>query len=420
MAPTRLVIRDVAVLDATGREPEGRGDVLVEDGLIRRIGGPGRGLVGDTTGGVGTIDGAGCTLMPGLMDAHVHLALIGTRGDHGSDPWIGHVLRVARFIEDALDEGFTTVRDAGGLEPAWAASVAAGQLRGPRILPSGSAISQTGGHADDRQRHESAHASVTIPGLVAGHVIADGIDEVRRAAREQLRRGATQVKLMASGGIISPTDPFDSLQLSQEEIAVAVEVARGWGSYVMAHCHTSPAVDMAVAAGVRSVEHGSLLEPETAARMAAAGTFLVPTLQTMEVFAAYPDRMGLAPEKVARLRAVAEAAYLSVAVARDAGVAIASGSDVVGPWQGRRGEELVYKARVLGAHGALISATRTNAQLFGLAESLGTIEEGKIADLVLVRGEPLDSIGVLADPANIAVVLQGGSVVKDPEGRTNA
>ena len=328
------------------------------------------------------------------------------------------MLSVARFIEGALQEGFTTVRDAGGLEPAWAAAVAAGQLQGPRILPSGSAISQTGGHADDRQRHQAVHAGVTIPGLVAGHVIADGIDEVRRAAREQLRRGATQIKLMASGGIISPTDPFDSLQLSREEIAVAVEVARGWGTYVMAHCHTSAAMDMAIDAGVRSIEHGSLLEPETAARMAAAGAFMVPTLQTMEVLAAYPDRMGLAPEKVARLREVAERAYRSIEVARDAGVAIASGSDVVGPWQGRRGEELLYKARVLGAHAAIISATRTNAELFGLADRIGTIEEGKAADLILVRGEPLADIAILADPANVTVVLKDGVVVKDAEGRT--
>ena len=347
-APRRIVIRDVAILDATGREPEGRGDVLVEDGVIARI--QSGGAVGWNSGNLGplngalTIDGAGCTLLPGLTDAHVHFALIGPSGDHGSDTWISHVLSVARFIEGALQEGFTTVRDAGGLEPAWAAAVAAGQLQGPRILPSGSAISQTGGHADDRQRHQAVHAGVTIPGLVAGHVIADGIDEVRRAAREQLRRGATQIKLMASGGIISPTDPFDSLQLSREEIAVAVEVARGWGTYVMAHCHTSAAMDMAIDAGVRSIEHGSLLEPETAARMAAAGAFMVPTLQTMEVLAAYPDRMGLAPEKVARLRDVAERAYRSIEVARDA----------------RRGHRLG-----LGRRGALAGSPRRGVDVQG-------------------------------------------------------
>jgi imidazolonepropionase-like amidohydrolase len=410
--PRRLVIRHAAIVDATGREPEGRGDVLVEDGRIRAVG-----AVGEVAAGVPVIDAAGTSLLPGLTDAHVHFALIGTRGDHGSDPWIMHVLQVAGLIEAALQEGFTTVRDAGGLEPTWAQAVAGGALTGPRILPAGSPLSQTGGHADDRQRHESRPHGHTIPGLVAAFEITDGVDEVRRAAREQLRRGATHIKLMASGGVISPTDPLDSLQLSVAEIAVAVEVARSWGTYVMAHCHTSPSMEMALDAGVRSIEHGSMLEPETAARIAAEGAFMVPTLQTMESFIAFPDRMGLAPEKLALVGDFARQAYRSIEIARDAGVKLASGSDVVGPWQGRRGEELMYKARVLGAHEAIISATRTNAELFMLDHEIGTVEAGKRADLVLVRGEPLDDITLLADPANVVVVVQGGVVVKDSEGR---
>jgi imidazolonepropionase-like amidohydrolase len=412
-APRRLIIRDVAVLDATGREPSGRSDVLIEDGRIESIGAAGTGLAGD----IASIDGTGCTLLPGLTDAHVHLALIGVDGSYGDDTWIAHVLAVSRLIERSLQEGFTTVRDAGGLEPAWASAVADGHLSGPRILPSGAPISQTGGHGDMRQRHHAAHGIASIPGLVSGMAVADGIDEVRRVAREQLRRGATQIKVMASGGIVSPTDPFDSLQLSVDEISVIVEVARGWDTYVVAHCHTSPAIEMALDAGVRSIEHGSLLEPATAARIAAAGAFMVPTLQTMESFLAHPDRMGLAPEKLARLRDVAAAAYRSIEVARAAGVKLASGSDVVGPWQGRRGEELVYKARILGAHEAIISATRTNAQLFRLDDEIGTIEEGKIADVIMVKGEPLDDIALLAEPDNVDVVLKAGLVVKDRAGR---
>jgi imidazolonepropionase-like amidohydrolase len=321
------------------------------------------------------------------------------------------------MIEGSLQEGFTTVRDAGGLEPAWAAAVAAGQVQGPRILPSGAPIGQTGGHVDMRQRHHSAHGIASIPGLVSGMAVADGVDEVRKAAREQLRRGATQIKVMASGGIVSPTDPFDSLQLSMAEIGAIVEVARGWDTDVLAHCHTSPAIDMALAAGVRSIEHGSQLEPETADRMAAAGVFMVPTLQTMESFLAHPDRMDLAADKLRLLRDVTADAYRSVEVARDAGVKLGSGSDVVGPWQGRRGEELVYKSRVLGPHAAIISATRINAELFGLENEIGTIEVGKVADVILVRGEPLDDIALLADPDNVEVVIRAGAVVKDAKGR---
>ena len=410
--PARLVIRDVSLIDATGREPEGRVDVLVEDGRIARIG-----AVGELAADVTTIDGGGASLLPGLTDAHVHFALIGPKEPYGSDTWITHVLTVAGYVEGALQEGFTTVRDAGGLEPAWARAVAAGTLTGPRILPAGSPLSQTGGHGDIRPRHQQHPHDHDIAGLVSGFSVVDGVDEVRQAAREQLRRGATQIKLMASGGIISPTDPLDSLQLSVAEIRVAVDVARSWGTYVMAHCHTAPSMEMALDAGVRSIEHGSMLERETAARMAAEGAFMVPTLQVMESFMAHPDRMGLAPEKVAILDDFAKGAYRSVEIARDAGVKLASGSDVVGPWQGRRGEELMYKARVLGAHGAIISATRVNAELFMLEDEIGTVEPGKRADLVLVKGQPLDDIALMADPENVVVVLQDGVVVKDSEDR---
>ena len=222
---------------------------------------------------------------------------------------------------------------------------------------------------------------------------------------------------MASGGVTSPNDPLDSLQLSVGEIAVAVEVARSWGTYVMAHCHTTPSVEMALDAGVRSIEHGSILEPETAARVAAEGAFIVPTLQTMEAFKTHPERLDLAPEKLALIKDFVEQAYRSVGVARDAGVKLASGSDVIGSSQGRRGEEMVFKARVLGAHEAIISATRTNAELFMLEDDIGTVEVGKRADLVLVKGQPLDDIALMAEPDNAVIVFKDGAVVKDSEGR---
>ena len=196
---------------------------------------------------------------------------------------------------------------------------------------------------------------------------------------------------------------------------VCLDLARG--AYVLAHCHTSPAVDSAIEAGVRSIEHASFLDPSTVRRMAELGAFMVPTLQALEMLAANPDRWGLTPDKIARSREVADAAYESIKQADAAGVAIASGSDVVGPWQGRRGEEIVHKAKVLGAHRAIISATRVNAELFRLEDRIGTIEEGKQADLVLVRGEPLDDVSILAEPENVEVVVLGGDVVKDAQAR---
>jgi imidazolonepropionase-like amidohydrolase len=413
-----LVIRDVAVLDCTGREPSGRHDVEVRAGKIAAIRPAGDGS--PARGDASEIDGAGATLMPGMTDAHVHFALLGNKGDHGDEPLIDHVLKVAAYIDRALDEGFTTVRDAGGLEPAWAKAVEKGLVRGPRILPSGSVLSQTGGHGDDRLAHHQLHHGEAIPGLLARHVIVDGADEVRKAVREQLRRGATQIKLLASGGIASPTDPFDSIQFSAAEIAAATEIAAGWHTYVLAHCHTSPAIDVAIANGVRSIEHGSLLEEATARRMKELGVFMVPTLQTIDKLVEHPDWWSLQPEKVARLKEVQAEAAKSTKLAHEIGVQVASGSDVVGPWQGRRGEEVVIKARLIGAHEAIRSATAVNAALFRLEDRIGTIEEGKDADLILVSGEPLDHVELLADPSCVPLVLKAGRVVKDAEGRSAA
>ena len=232
--PNRTVIRDVALIDATGREAEGRVDALVEDGRIARLG-----VVGEVAADVAVIDGAGTTLTPGLTDAHVHFALVGVKGDHGSDAWITHVLTVAEFIESAVQEGFTTVRDAGGLEPAWAQAVTAGKLRGPRILPAGSPLSQTGGHADDRQRHEALHHSQTIPGLVAGMEVVDGVDEVRRAAFDAADRagmatpaGAAGLAAFFSGDSLAPPDSEPAPPpegLAGRTVAGCVHMSAAWG-----------------------------------------------------------------------------------------------------------------------------------------------------------------------------------------------
>jgi imidazolonepropionase-like amidohydrolase len=409
-----LLIHDVAVLDCTGAEPRKAMDVLVRDGRIEWI------RATDATprvNGAGLIDGAGCTLMPGLTDAHVHLAIIGRDGTHGRLPWIEHVHAVSRLISAALDDGFTTVRDAGGLEPTWARMTERGVIRGPRILPSGSFISQTGGHGDARLAHEAIHGGPSIPGLVAMNEIVDGVDEVRRAAREQLRRGATQVKLFASGGLASPTDPLDSLQFSVEEIAAAVEVASGWGTYVLTHSHTSPAIERSIDAGVRSIEHGTFLEPATAERMHATQTYMVPTLQVIDELATQVDSSGLTPEKQALVDDVYGAMRESVRLADGVGVSMASGSDVIGPDQGNRGREIVLKAALIGAHAAIISATRTNAALFNLEDRIGTVEEGKEADLILVAGEPLDDVTLLARADCIPMVIKGGDVMKDADRR---
>jgi imidazolonepropionase-like amidohydrolase len=318
-------------------------------------------------------------------------------------------MKVAENIRLALDEGFTAVRDAGGLDPAFALAVESGQIAGPRILPAGSFITITGGHGDQRPRFED-DAPAAIPGLRAYPEICDGPDAVRRAARAQIRRGATQVKLMASGGVMSPNDPLESVQFTVDEMSAAVEEARAFGLYAMAHCHTSSAVRNAVTAGVRSIEHGSLLDGETAALMAKHDAYLVPTIVILEILA----RSSGVPEfSRAKLDLVLDASKRSVSVARDAGVRIGSGSDLLGPKQRRRASEIVEKAKQMGAMGAIVSATKTNAELFCLDDRIGTLAEGKDADLILVAGNPLDDVAVLADPANVRLVVKSGVIVKD-------
>jgi len=214
---------------------------------------------------------------------------------------------------------------------------------------------------------------------------------------------------MASGGVMSPNDPLESLQFTVEEMAAAVQEARSFGKYVMAHCHTAGAINRALDAGVRSLEHGSLLDEQTARRIAVDRAYLVPTLVILEIL----SRAGGVPEFSRRkLDVVRDASKDSVRVAQKAGVRIGSGSDLLGPRQSRRASEIVEKARHVGAMGAIVSATKTNAELFCLADRIGAIEEGKDADLIVVRGDPLAEVALLTDASNVRMVVKGAVVVK--------
>jgi imidazolonepropionase-like amidohydrolase len=250
---TSLLLNDATVLDGSGRDPIEHQSVLLENGRIARIASAGSVSAPD---GTSVIDCHAMTLMPGLTDAHVHFGLTAASSNAPAESHVSYVAKVFENMRIALDEGFTTVRDAGGLDPGFAAVVDSGQVPGPRILPCGSFLSQTGGHGDQRDRW-SDHADASIPGLRANTEICDSPDAARRAARTQIRRGGTQVKLMASGGVMSPNDPIESLQFTVEEMAAAVQAARAFGKYVMAHCHTSGAINNALDAGVRSIETGA-------------------------------------------------------------------------------------------------------------------------------------------------------------------
>lgn len=302
-----VVFRNAALLDPrsgalrpdTGVRIEGGRVVEVETEPLRH-------------GGVPEIDLAGRVLMPGLIDCHVHAAITTLNlGAMVAKP-VTLVSQEARpILEGMLRRGFTTVRDAGGADWGLAEAVERGLVRGPRVFHAGRTLSQTGGHGDFRPRDDAPMPCACHIHSTGFSHVADGVDAVRKAAREELRRGAKQVKIMASGGVASPTDPVWNVQYSPEEMRAIVEEARGWRTYAMAHAYTPEAITRAVSAGVRTIEHGNLIDAPTAAAMAAAGTFLVPTLVTYHALDELGRELGFPAVSQAKVRDVLDAGLAS-------------------------------------------------------------------------------------------------------------
>ena len=360
------------------------------------------------------IDLQGRTLMPGLIDAHYHaLAASPDLGavEHMPESLLAQHAR--RFLEATLQRGFTTVRDAAGADYGLARAIDTGLIAGPRLFYSGHALSQTGGHGDFRS-YESGPA-VCSCGLGARRfaTVADGITDVRRAAREELRRGATQIKIMGSGGVSSPSDPIGNLQYSEEEIRAIVWEAYSWGTYVMAHVYTPEAIRRCVEFGVRSIEHANLIDAETAAFAAGRGAFVVPTLATYESLSRRGAALGLPRVSLDKLGAVSEAGVASLEVLRNAGVRMGFGTDLLGAMHEDQLTEFEIRARVLPNVEVLRQATSLNAELLGRSGELGAVAAGALADLVVVDGDPVADIGVLSGQGeSVVLVMKGGRIFK--------
>jgi imidazolonepropionase-like amidohydrolase len=406
------LLRGALLIDCTGADPRERASVLVEDGVIREI------RSGDSPGTGGhdvEIDCSGLTLMPGLTDAHVHIGAVDVNmlDQHREYPSNLTALLMAGILTDTLMQGFTTVRDAGGADWSFKAAVERGVVEGPRLLVSDKPLSQTGGHGDWRRRSETQPHEIFCPTAGMRSVVCDGADAVRWAAREQLRLGADQIKLMASGGAMSPADELAATQYQIAEIRAAVEVAEAASTYVMAHAYNDGSVRNCLEAGVRSIEHGNLIDEETAALIARSGAYLVPTLVTYEALSEEGDAYGVPENVIRKIDEAREVGIRALRYAYDAGVKIASGSDLLGPLQDRKARELEIKTEVMSPMESLVSATRTNAELFGTQDLIGTIEKGKLADLLVVDGNPLDDISVLQDQSNLKIIMKGGRTVKN-------
>jgi imidazolonepropionase-like amidohydrolase len=363
--------------------------------------------------GARRIDLGGRTLLPGLIDAHFHACLPSL--DIGALEAMPRSLiaqHARRDLEAALRRGFTTVRDAGGADVGLAQAIELGLIDGPRLFYSGRPLSQTGGHGDFRPLEGGGVCSCGAHAATLCH-IADGVDAVRRAAREELRKGATQIKIMASGGVASPRDPIGNLQYSEEEIRAIVWEAASWGTYVMAHAYTPAAIRRAVEYGVRSIEHGNLVDAETAKVVAEKRAFVVPTLVTYDATAKFGKDRGFPAVSLQKLGGVSDAGLRSLEILKAAGVRMGLGTDLLGELHAHQSREFTIRAEVLPPHEILRSATRVNAEILGKTGELGVVAPGAFADLVVVDGDPLKNIALLEDEQRLPLIMKGGKAYKN-------
>ena len=361
------------------------------------------------------VDLAGRTLMPGLIDAHVHCAITTMNlAAMTSKPITLVAHEAARILSGMLRRGFTTVRDAGGADWGLAQAIERGLIEGPRLFFSGRVLSQTGGHGDFTPREDAPRlCACQIHSTGFSHV-ADGVPAVRKAAREELRRGATQVKIMASGGVASPSDPIWNLQYSAEEMRAIVEEAEGWRTYAMAHAYTPEAIRRAVDAGVRTIEHGNLIDRATADHMRARGAILVPTLVTYFAIDELGRALGFPEVSQRKVRDVLEAGLASLEIAREAGLALGFGTDLLGETHDQQSREFQLRGQVLSSADVIRSATVVNAGILNRAGELGVIAAGACADLLVVDGDPLANLALLAEPEkSLLAIVKGGRFVVD-------
>ncbi|NUQ89638.1 MAG: amidohydrolase family protein [Glycomyces artemisiae] len=402
--PETVLFVNAAVLDtAAGVLVPGQ-RVLVRDGEIAAVG------ADVEAADAKTVDLGGKTLMPGLIDCHVHVnahtADLSGLGDE-SPAYVA--VKAAIELREMLHRGFTTVRDPGGADFGIHDAVAEGLIDGPRIFFGGKALSQTGGHVDMRPRGRSVSDDhQCCPGL---GLVCDGVDGVRKAAREQLRTGAHHVKIMLSGGVASPTDRIDSTQFSLDEIRAIVEEAQAANRYVAGHAYTARAINRGLEAGVRSIEHGNLLDESSVELFLEYDAFLVPTLVTYRRMSIEGAEYGLSQANLAKNELVLDAGLRALELAHNAGVNLCYGSDLLGGMRRHQLDEFTIRGAIVPAADVIRSATVTAARLLGEEDRIGRIVPGARADLLVVDGDPLADLAVLTDPeAHLKLVMQGGKV----------
>ena len=350
------------------------------------------------------------TLMPGLIDAHVHIFLSEVNLTALEDvPLTLLAARGIAALRDMLMRGFTTVRDVGGADHGIKTATETGIVDSPRLFIAGKAISQTGGHADFRHKTQGAFESPCSSAVSYTARLADGVPDVIRAVRDELRKGADHVKIMVSGGVASQSDPLESVQYRADEIEAACEEATRWGTYTAAHAYTAAAIMHAVGAGVRTVEHGNLIDVEAAALMADRGAFLVPTLVAYDSLRRRGRDYGLTAYSLAKDETVLDAGLRSLELARAAGVPIGFGSDLLGQLQNDQCREFLIRREAMSPQEIIRSATLVNARILRREGQLGELVPGAFADLLVVDGNPYEDVGLFADLGPcLSIIMKDG------------
>lgn len=429
-APPRVTLfTDVRVFDGTGSALSAPSNVLVRGNLIERVStSP---IAVDRSATTTVIDGRGRTLMPGLIDMHVHLTMSALTNTQllGAEPGFTFIMAGTEATR-TLMRGVTTVRDLGGPSFGVKRAVDVGLIPGPRIYPSGAFVSQTSGHGDYRLPNDvpsQPGAPLSYTERVGAAAIADGVDQVHLRVREQLRGGASQIKLMAGGGVSSDYDPIDASQYTVAEFRAAVEDAENWGTYVTVHAYTPRAIRAAIEGGVRCIEHGQLMDDATARLMAEKKIWL-----SVQPFVRDEDYVSLAnPVNRAKQEAMYAGTDSAIAYARKHGVKIALGTDKLRGLENasRQNVDLAKFGRWFPAREVLRMLTSGNAELLALsgprnpyaAAPLGVVRAGAYADLLLVDGDPTANLALIADPArNFVVIMKDGVVVKNTSAGSGA
>lgn len=359
------------------------------------------------------INCSGKTLMPGLIDNHVHIYGESLKIQPPEPPVTYRAQYAQKFLRHILSCGFTSVRDVGGGDHGMAMALRDQFLDGPRFYYGGVFLTQTGGHGDMRPAHQGTDFCGCGSLRNSFSVVADGVDECIKAVREELRKGAHHIKIMGSGGVVSPTDPLNRCQYSDAEIRAIVEECRRHGAYVAAHCHPAEAIRRCAELGVRTIEHGTLIDEATAAIVAGSGAYVVPTMATIFALKDIGRELGLSEDSYQKLLLVAERALSGLSIMKNAGVRMGFGTDLLGQTHTRQGSEFTIRRQVLQPFDILHSATAVNAEILDMQGQLGVVAPGALADLLLVDGNPMRDIELLAaNGAHLSVIMKDGRFSK--------